>query len=170
MIETSIRWSLENFGLLMFFLATLIILIHRKFASASISNAEIVYRWIALLPLGVTGIYAAILHGFFGSMAAANIGWLPSPFQTEVAMANLGFGLIGILSFRASYGFRLATVIGAVCWLFGDALGHIYQMIKFHNFANGNAGTWFWLDIIVPFILVICIIRLRADRKIYKLR
>ncbi len=29
------------------------------------------------------------MHGFFASIAAESIGWLPSPFQAEVALANL---------------------------------------------------------------------------------
>jgi hypothetical protein len=112
-----IKWLLENFGLVMFVLATLLIIINKRLVKRNISNAEIVYRWIALLPLGITALYAALLHIFFPSIASQNIGWMTSPFQTEVGVANLAIGMLGILSFQASYGFRLATVVAATIWL-----------------------------------------------------
>jgi TM2 domain-containing membrane protein YozV len=86
-----------------------------------------------MLGVGVTGIYMGIMHIFFGPMTAANIGWQSSPFQYEVGVANLGFGLLCILAFRASQSFRLAAVTGITCWLWGDAVGHIHQMILAQN-------------------------------------
>jgi hypothetical protein len=155
--------ALENFALTMFCVAVVFILFHRLIRR-QLSEAEIVYRWMALFALGFTGIYTFIFHAFYPETTAAAIGWASSPFQYEVAMADLAFGVLGILSFNASYGFRLATVIGATCWLWGDAANHLYQMIKMHNYTVGNAGSWFWMDILVPLILIICLIKLRQTR------
>jgi hypothetical protein len=156
-------WSLENFGLILFVVAMAMISLqwsmHHK-----LSTVEIYYRWISLLPLGVTEIYGFIMHAFFPTLAASTIGWTNSPFQFEVAMANLGFGVIAILSFKATYGFRLATVIGTTCWLWGNALGHMHQMLSAHNFHAGNAGSWFWMDLILPAILLVCISRSKPGR------
>lgn len=163
MLTEYITWILSNFVLAMFILAVLFILLHRTMRRR-VPEAEIVYRWIALFALGFTGIYAFIMHAFYPEFTAATIGWANSPFQYEVAMANLGFGLLGILSFNASYPFRLATVIGSTCWLWGDATGHIYQMIEHNNFTIGNAGSWFWMDIFIPLILIICLIKLKQKR------
>lgn len=126
---------------------------------------EIVYRWFAFLPLGITAIYAFVLHAFFPDFTAAAIGWPHSPFQFEVAMANLGFGVIAILSIYGSYGFRLATVIGNACWLWGDAIGHSRQLIVHHQFSAGHAGTWFYMDMFLPIILLACIFKLYASQK-----
>lgn len=127
---------------------------------------ETFFRWVALLPLGVIGIYTAILHAFFPDFTAASIGWASSPFQFEVAAADLGIGLLGIFAFRASYGFRLATVIVSTCFLWGCAIGHIFQMVFRNNFSIGNAGSWFWMDIIIPLVLILCIIKLRPAVRI----
>ena len=154
---------LQNFGLSLFVLAMFFVIFHRIIRK-TIPFSEILYRWIALFPLGITALYAFVLHAFFPDFTAATIGWPNSPFQFEVAMANLGFGIIAILSFRADYGFRLATVIGNTCWLWGDALGHVYQIITNHNFTVGNAGSWFWLDILVPLMLILCLINLKNQR------
>ena len=122
------------------------------------------YRWITLLPAGLIGIYTFILHAFFPEVAAASIGWKTSPFQYEVAMANLGFGLCCILAFKAGYGFRVATVVGITCWLWGDAVGHIRQMILAHDFSPGNAGSWFWTDVLVPLSLIILMGSMKKPR------
>ena len=162
-----IEYILSHFSFCMFVLAFIMICFH-KIIKSNLSFSEIVYRWIALFPLGFSGIYAFIMHAFYSDIAAQTIGWTNSPFQFEVAMANLGFGVIAILSFRATYGFRLATVIGNTCWLWGDAAGHIYQMIINHNFSVGNAGSWFWMDLILPLLLIICIINLKQPKSSVK--
>ena len=156
-----IAWILSQFDLTMLFLALFFIVIHTILRIKTVSFYEIVFRWVVLFALGFTCIYTFVMHAFFPHMAAAAIGWAASPFQFEVAMADLGLGVLGILSFKASYGFRLATVIASVCFLWGDAIGHINQMIINNNFAPGNAGSWFWFDVLVPLILVVCIARLK---------
>lgn len=158
-----VRVSLENFSLSLFVVAVFIIVVQKMIVGRRQSNSEIVFKWIALLPLGLTGIYTFIMHAFFPEITATNIGWRDSPFQYEVAMADLAIGVLGVLSFQASFGFRLATVIGATIWLWGDAFGHMHQIIKFHNLARGNAGSWLWMDLIIPFILLISLLGLRRD-------
>lgn len=160
LITSFITWILGHFGLCMFLLAIAFIIFHRAIRKM-LPDAEIVFRWIALFPLGLTGIYTFILHVFFSDVSAKAIGWSASPFQFEVGMADLAIGVLGMLAFSASYGFRVATTIAATIFLWGDAIGHIYQMLKFQNFAPGNAGSWFWMDIIIPLILIFCIINLK---------
>jgi len=50
--------------------------------------------------IGISGLYAFMGHAFFPNKVAAYIGWPPgSPFQFEVAIADLSFGVLGILCF-----------------------------------------------------------------------
>ncbi|HTM64475.1 MAG TPA: DUF6790 family protein [Gammaproteobacteria bacterium] len=158
MIQDYIVLILNNFGLFMFGLAAVFIILHKLIVRGSVSNDEIVYRWMALFPLGCAGIYTFIMHVFYPQIASAVIGWSPSPFEFEVGIANLAFGTIAILSFNASFGFRLATVIANVIWLFGDASQHVTLMITTGNFNIGNAGSWLWLDdLILPMVMLLCI-------------
>lgn len=165
MLTDWIPLVLSNFGLALLVVALVLIIIEwliQVVCRTHVSAYEIIYRWVVLLPLGATAIYAFVMHAFFPDLTASTIGWQGSPFQFEVAMADLGFGVIAILSFKASFGFRLATVIGNTFWLWGDAVGHIYQMIAKHDYAIGNAGSWFWMDILIPLILIICIAKLKS--------
>lgn len=165
MLNAAMIWTLSNFDLAMFILAVIFILFHLLF-NRRLAFPEIVYRWIAFFALGLCGIYAFIMHAFFPTTAAAAIGWVTSPFQFEVAMADLSLGVLGILSFNANVGFRMATVVASICMLWGDAIGHLYQIFTFHNYSVGNAGSWLWMDIIVPLILLICVLNLKREKKI----
>ena len=91
----------------------------------------------------------------FPALAAMSIGWESSPFQWEVAMANLAFGLLSVFAFYSGKGFRKAVIIGSVAWYWGDALGHVKEMMIAHNFSPGNAGSWFWTDVLYPFFLIL---------------
>lgn len=154
-------FAFANFGLVMCCFAAFFMALNRIITRGRVSQYEIIYRWTALFAVGFTGIYTFVMHAFYPETTAANIGWAASPFQYEVAMADLGFGVLGILSFNASLGFRLATVIGNTIWLWGDATGHIYQMVANQNFSIGNAGSWFWLDVFLPLLLIICLRKLK---------
>ncbi len=111
-------------------------------------------RWILFLMGGVVGIYTFVLHVFFAQIAAANIGWQTSPFQYEVGMANLAIGVCCLFALKASYNYRLAAGITLSVWLGGDAVGHLVQMVQAHNFAPGNAGSWFWTDVLTPAVVM----------------
>ena len=130
-------------------------------AVASRSGAPIADRllaWILLLPIGVTGLWAAAFHLFFPEIAAADIGWDPSPFQFEVGMADLAIGATACVSFWRSLDFKAAVVIINAIFLLGDAIGHVGQMIAAGNFASGNAGVPFLDDLILPVLTLILLI------------
>jgi hypothetical protein len=100
--------------------------------------------------IGVGYPYNFVMHGFFGRMSAAYIGWADSPFQFEVATASLGFAVVGFLAAFRSFDLRLAAIVGPGVFTLGAAAGHVRQMVTEHNFAPGNAGVIFYMDIIIP--------------------
>ena len=167
MPEDYIKLILNDFGLAMLALAVFFIIIHKLIVRGKVNSDEIVYRWLALFPLGGVGIYTFVIHAFYPEIADKAIGWAYSPFEYEVAVANLALGVIAILSFNTSFGFRLATVIANVIFLLGCAVNHIYLMIMQHNFNPGNAGSWLWFnDLILPLLLVLCIIGLKRHQRL----
>lgn len=124
---------------------------------------EALFAWYLLCALGFSFLYNFVMHVFFQDIAAAYIGWEPSPFETEVGFASLGFAAVALFAFRGSYGLRFAAVLGPSLFLLGAAGGHVYQMITAHNFAPGNAGIIFWMDIIVP-VIGFAFLYLQRDR------
>lgn len=117
--------------------------------------AEIFLLWFLVIFVGAGGVFGFIGHTVFADMVAASIGWpAGNPFQTEVAIANLAIGVLGILCFWFRSEFWTATVIGNAVWQLGDAVGHIHQIVVADNWSPNNAGPALYSDIAIPIILI----------------
>ena len=158
MAETS-AFVLRNLPVFLFVAALALALVRRTDAS----GPERLLGWILLLPIGVTGLWAAVFHLFFPQIAAADIGWEVSPFQFEVGLADFAIGATACVSFWRSLGFKAAAAVASSIFLIGDAVGHVRQMIAAGNFAPGNAGAPFFGDIAFPLLAIILLIIVRRS-------
>ncbi len=153
------------FLILTIFIPFLFILIS-KIKSRPLSRERIVEIFLLsflVIAVGFGSIWAFIGHFFLSAQVAANIGWAPgSPFQYEVAFANLSIGILGVLCYWIRDNFWTATVISSSIFLLGAAYGHIVNMIQFSNYAPGNAGSVLYMDIFGPFILIILFVAYRS--------
>ena len=112
--------------------------------------AEAFFSYYLLFAIGISNVVNFIFHVFFGWTAPIFIGWEDSPFQAEVGFASLGIGIAGIIAFRASLPFRVATLIPPWTFSLGAGVGHIYQMIAAHNFSPGNVGLVLPSNFLIP--------------------
>lgn len=72
--------------------------------------ADILLLYLFVFPIGLGGLIGFLGHTFRAGSTAASIGWpAHNPFQYEVAMANLAFGILGISAAWVRGGFRVAT-------------------------------------------------------------
>lgn len=152
---TFIRLALSNFPLtflLIGFLAAAISFLKKRSRPQGANGKEEIFAYFLLFPLSISFFYNFVMHVFFGEMAARFIGWQNSPFQAEVGFASLGFAVVALLAFRGSHGLRTGAVVGPSLFLLGAAAGHVRQMIVAHNFAPGNAGVIFYMDILIPLL------------------
>jgi hypothetical protein len=85
---------------------------------------EDVFAYFLLCSVGVSFFYSFVAHVFFGEMTAHFIGWEPSPFQTEVGMASLGYAAVGLIAFRGDLGLRAAAVLGPAIF-YTDLMIHL---------------------------------------------
>ena len=116
---------------------------------------EISLLWLLVITVGIQGIFAFIAHTVFADATAASIGWTAgNPFQSEVAVANLSVGVLGILCYWMRGSFWNATVIGFSVWWLGDAVVHIRSVVVSANYAPNNAGLTLPMDILMPVILI----------------
>jgi hypothetical protein len=117
---------------------------------------EIVLVWFLSVFSGISSILAFLGHTFAADKIASYIGWMPgSPFQYEVAAANLAFGVLGISCIWLRGNFWIATVMAGTVFGFGAAFVHIQDMIVNHNYAPGNAGIVLYLDIAGPTLMIV---------------
>jgi len=117
--------------------------------------ATIVLRNLLVYGCGLQLVGAAIGHLFFGDRIADYIGWTKDhPFQFEVGVADLGIGVLGIICARLGGSFWLATILMVTIFAWGCAIGYVRQMLKDKNFRAGNAGYFFYWDILLPVALI----------------
>jgi hypothetical protein len=117
--------------------------------------ADVLLLWLLVITIGVGGVFVFLAHTVWADSTAVSIGWpTGNPFQTEVAVANLAIGVLGILCYWFRDNFWLATVIGNAVWQLGDAVIHIRQIIVANNWAPNNAGVTLYTDIGIPVVLI----------------
>jgi len=152
-ITIAIKFVLANYSLTFFAIGLMVATVAIARAPKPISKRVVVEKllsWYLFFAIGINFLYNFVMHSVFGAMSARFIGWADSPFQFEVATASLGFAVVAFVAAWRSFDMRLAAVIGPAIFLLGAAAGHIYQMITVHNFAPGNAGVIFYMDILIP--------------------
>ena len=154
MIAATIGFLLRNLPAVLLVIALVAATMRRGPESA----AERFLSWLLLLPIGLTGLWAGLFHVFLPETAAADIGWQSSPFQFEVGMADLAIGVTACLAFWCGLGFKAAAVSAASIFLLGDAVGHVRQMLLAGNFAPGNAGVPFYMDIACPLLAIVLLV------------
>jgi hypothetical protein len=96
---------------------------------------------IMLFGLGVagSGIASFFGHYFFADVVAESIGWPSgSPFQLEMAFANLAVGILGLIAAGRRDGFREATVIAVTVLGVGASIVHFQDILATGNMAPGN--------------------------------
>ena len=154
-----------DFAYIIFFLTLLVAILNltiSKIKNRPLDTKRVVEIFLMsflVISVGVGSIWAFVGHAFLSAKVAASIGWTQgSPFQLEVAFANLAIGVLGILCYWIRDNFWTATVISSSIFLLGAAYGHIINMIQYANYAPGNAGSVLYMDIIGPVILIALLI------------
>lgn len=109
--------------------------------SANTRDRRIEVPLVMLFGLGVagSGIASFFGHYFFSDIVARYIGWPSgSPFQLEMAFANLALGILGLIAVGRRDGFREATVIAVAVIGVGASIVHLQDVVATGNLAPGN--------------------------------
>src|SRR6185312_16522213 len=122
-IKGTIAFALSNYSLtfLVLGLAAALVATARARPAGPQIVIEKLLAWHVFWSIGVGYLYNFVMHGFFGRMSAAFIGWADSPFQFEVATASLGFAVVGFLAAFRSFDLRLAAIVGPGLFTLGAA-------------------------------------------------
>ena len=109
---------------------------------------------LLLYSMGIAGFRSIfsgfVMHFFFADQVAESIGWAAgSPFQTEVAFANLAIGTLGAATFWRR-DFWLPYLIVSTIFGWGAGFTHLLDMIEHGNDAPNNAGPILYADFLMP--------------------
>lgn len=162
MVGKLIGLTLSNVPLILFVLSLVLAAVTKR---AGLSKAEHYLGWFLLLAVGAASLWAGLYHVLDPKMAAAFIGWAPSPFQFEIGVADIAFGVMAMVAFWRPLEFKAAVVVYAVLFYAGVVYGHIYQVIATDNFSPGNFGMLLLLSIICPVLLVVLLIAARRQAR-----
>ncbi len=146
---------------ILFFTAVVVALIQISMSKKNLQMhhiIEIFLHYLIPLNIGVMSLVAFIAHAFFGAKTALMIGWAPnSPFQIEVAMANLGLGVVGIMSIWLKRGFWLSTTIMYGIFTLGCAWLHL-TTVQNIGIAPLNYSIYLYAnDLIFPILLLVLV-------------
>lgn len=128
---------------------------------------ELLLLYLLVINIGAGSLLAWYGHTFMADEIARKIGWEPgSPFQFEVALADLSWGVCGVLCIWLRRGFWTATGIGSSVFLLGCAFGHILDIVERGNVAIYNAGPVLWIgDLAVPItVLILLFLRFKFEQ------
>ncbi len=135
--------------------AALLHLLFAKHGRSPKRVAEILLLYWFAVAIGAAGSFEFAGHTFRANQVAASIGWpAGNPFQQEVAFADLSLGVLGVACVFVRGSFWTATAIAAAVMDWGDALGHIDQIVRYGNHHPGNSGAVLWGDIFVPAVAI----------------
>ncbi len=130
-------------------------------------SIEVLLSYILFFNMGVMGCLGAYVHVFMAPETARSIGWEPgSPFQFEMGMANLAFGVLGILSYWFRDRFWEASIIGWTVLFLGCFVGHVINYYTENNTAPYNIGPYIWFyDFMLPILVIALLYRLRCHQR-----
>lgn len=101
------------------------------------TTLKVALTWL----VGVNGIITGTGHMFVPARIAESIGWPTSRFQWEVGLADLSYGVAGVMAPSFERGFWLATTVVFSIFMLGAAVGHVRSMVAEHNFARATPAT-----------------------------
>src|SRR5271167_3599563 len=146
------------FNLFFALLAVVAASIHVLFSSNRRSSAHAIAAtyliYFLFFYVGVMGVFTAYAHVLRPMQTSASIGWLTSPYEYEVGMADLTVGVLGVLCLWIRGNFWLATAIANAVWLWGDAIGHVRQIVINHNHAENNSGAFLVVEFLMPLLIL----------------
>ncbi|MFJ9899794.1 DUF6790 family protein [Streptomyces sp. NPDC091280] len=113
-------------------------------------------RWWAIGALGCGSLWMTVSFlGMPDTMATA-IGFRRTPFEFEIAFANLGLAIMGLraASSSASARERVTIGLGAGMFLWGAVIGHLWQWFAHGDHAPGNTGGVLVYDTLIPLVMI----------------
>jgi hypothetical protein len=130
-------------------------------------TADLYLLYVLVVGVGLGGLFGAMGHLLAADQVAKELGWATgSPFQTEVGLFDLAFGVLGVccIWFRGKWWY--AVTVGWTIFAVGAAAVHVHEMLGARNNGSLNAGSVL-PDLVVPALLVVLlVVRSRAVERI----
>lgn len=138
------------------FIAVVGALIRTRHSTSRAAALETWQRWWAVAALGCGSLWMTVTFLAAPDVMATAIGFDATPFQFEIAFANLGLAVMGFraASPTATARERVTIGLGAGMFLWGALIGHAYQWFANGDHAPGNTGGVLVCDLLFPAAMI----------------
>jgi hypothetical protein len=131
-------------------------LIHAHFIKERGKKVDLLLSYYLFIGVGIQGVSTGLLQMIKPQMVVSFVEWPYSPFLIELGMANLAFGILGILSLWLNNSWKMSAAIAYGLFLLFTGIGHIINILR-KGTHPGDAGAFLWSDLFVPIALSILI-------------
>ncbi|WP_163509026.1 DUF6790 family protein [Fodinicola acaciae] len=138
-------------------------LVRTRHSPSRAAALETWQRWWAAAALGCGSLWMTLSFLLIPDVMSAATGFNRTPFEFEIAFANLG---LAVMAFRAaapksSARERITVGLGAGLFLWGATIGHLYQWFANGDHALGNTGGVLVYDVLIPAVMIFLAYRSR---------
>lgn len=142
------------FPLVWILIAVVGALIRTRHSPSRAAALETWRRWWAVAALGCGSLWMTIAFLTIPDVMATAIGFNRTPFEFEIAFANLGLAVMAFRAASATARERITVGLGAGMFLWGAAIGHVYQWFAHGDHAPGNTGGVLVCDLLFPAVMI----------------
>ncbi|WP_029902810.1 DUF6790 family protein [Nocardia brasiliensis] len=155
-MSTSTYLTQTAFPLIWPLIAVVGAVVRTRHSTSRQATLETWQRWWAVAALGCGSLWMTVAFLTIPEQMATSIGFTATPFQFEIAFANLGLAVMGFraASPSATARERITVGLGAGMFLWGALIGHVYQWFAHGDHAPGNTGGVLVCDLLFPAVLI----------------
>jgi hypothetical protein len=130
---------------------------HSLFAKEEKRKTMILLNYYIFIGVGIQGVVTGGLQMYQPHTVVSFVQWPYSPFLIELGMANVAFGLLGLVSTWLGKSWKIAAGVGYGSFLLFTGVGHVVNIVR-KGATPGDAGAFLWSDLFVPVALCILIV------------
>lgn len=140
------------FSILLTFLPFFLGFLHTKLSQGSLIDR--IFCYYLFIAVGVQGIASGVMQAFFSETVTQYVHWPFSPFIVELGLANISYGILGLLSPWMGRGWQTATCFGYASFLLFTGMRHALELLD-KGVNPGNSGPFAYVDYLVSSILFV---------------
>lgn len=140
------------FSLILVFFPPIFGILHAHFAGGKTTEKILLYY--IFICIGIQGLASGVMQTFFSQSVILYVHWPFSPFMLELGLANISYGILGILSPWMTRGWQTATAFGYALFLLFTGMRHALEILNI-GMNPGNSGSFAYVDYIVSMILFV---------------
>jgi len=114
--------------------------------------SDLLFSSFLFIGVGIQGVLTGIIQIAAPEIVVSYVDWPLSPFILELGMANLSYGILGIISPWLDPGWKNATGIGYSLFLIFTGVGHVIDIFS-NGPSSGNFGGFLFTDLLIPIII-----------------